>query len=231
MLAVSLPGAEALQGRTHKADSRMAKLCLKLVHKEKEKKNGCVAHSLPSLRRSPPPPMGNLKLYQPGSLHRRSTSGLNCPTQSSVLRIQTGDWGSSFLSDFLAWTLGLTDQGWDGSVPQTAGISTLTCLAWVGAAGQEAQCGMVGPIPRASLDSLEMAGQAIGRWAKWPPSALGSRVATLYCHSVFALFRPSSWYRLYIDGTYRFVCVFERKAGSLRIYIWNIMFEHFLYMC
>lgn len=180
---------------------------------------------------APLPPMGNLKLYQPGSLHRRSTSGLNCPTQSSVLLIQTGDWGSSFLSDFLAWTLGLTDHGWDGSVPQTAGISTLTRLAWVGTAGQEAQCGMVGPIPRASLDSLEMAGQAIGRWAKWPPSALGSRVATLYCHSVFALFRPSSWYRLYIDGTYLFVCVFERKAGSLRIYIWNIMFEHFLYMC
>lgn len=136
---------------------------------------------------------------------------------------------------FPAWLPGV-DPGsygsWVGLVSlRQLEISTLKCLAWVGAACQEAQCGMVGPIPRASLDSLEMAGQATGRWVKWPPSALGSRVATLYCHSVFALFRPSSWYRLYIDGTYRFVYVFEIKAGSLRIYIWNIMFEHFLYMC
>lgn len=185
----------------------------------------------PPSGRSPPPPMGNLKLYQPGSLHRPEHFRIKLPNTEQCTSDPNRGLGFIFPVDFLAWTLGLTDHGWDGSVPQTAGISTLTCLAWVGAASQEAQCGMDGPIPRASLDSLEMAGQAIGRWAKWPPSALGSRVATLYCHSVFALFRPSSRYRLYIDGTYRFVCVFERKAGSLRICIWNIMFEHFLYMC
>ena len=43
--------------------------------------------------------------------------------------------------------------------------STLICLAWVGVACLEAQYGMVGPIPRASLDGLEIIGQAIGRWA------------------------------------------------------------------
>lgn len=75
---------------------------------------------------------------------------------------------------------------------------------------------------------------------RWPAKPKGGRlgvhpqpwaVVTLYCHSVFALFRPSSYYRLYIDSTYRFVYVFEIKAGNLRIYIWNIMLEHFLYMC
>lgn len=42
-------------------------------------------------------------------------------------------------------------------------MSTLICLAWVGVACQEAQCGMISPIPRGPEDSLEMASQAIGR--------------------------------------------------------------------
>lgn len=71
-------------------------------------------------------------------------------------------------------------------------IPALICLAWVGGVCEEALCAMVGLIPRASVDSLEMASQATGRWARWPPSALGNRVVTLYCHSVLALFRPSS---------------------------------------
>lgn len=53
-------------------------------------------------------------------------------------------------------------------------ISTLICLAWVGAACQEAQCGMVGPIPRASLDSLEMAGQAMGGGRSGHPQPWGA---------------------------------------------------------
>lgn len=101
---------------------------------------------------------------------------------------------------------------------RTSPLFLSACLASAEAFSWEAWLRRVSQllIPKAPRRAWRCEGEASGRrWLRDPllmPSALGgARIFTLYCHSVFALFRCSRQYILYIDGTYCFVYVFEIK--------------------